>query len=412
MNRLTNRVLKLAAGAVMCGFAAVGNAAEWTYADGKITDGTWTIPVTWTAGSEALTIKEGASGSGALDLWDLTVDGTPITALTISSWAFVRTSITTFRANHVANDLTLVFYGSTVQSVEVAGDGVTALLPAGNCGCFEGCGSLVSVKFDCPNLKTIGTFAFLNCSKLATPIQEFIPRTVTEIGTRSFQGCSSMGGDLWLDRLDALGGEAFNGAKINSVHWGSGNFTAFPASNNGAFESSKGLTNVFIQAETLSICKFTFLNCSSLTHATFDVKGSITMPSTDRAFQCSAIQELVFTGPAPTTGVVDVFVGNRTASATTKPVTIYCSKLQNGWTEFAAPLTDAEVPLAPEGCFGVYRDGNRKAWLVHRPSPYDVSGGSLAIRPSITDIGTPSVPYGTHNDVEDGTGSSTGVTSR
>ena len=31
MNRLANRVLKFAAVAAVCGFAAVGNAAEWTY---------------------------------------------------------------------------------------------------------------------------------------------------------------------------------------------------------------------------------------------------------------------------------------------------------------------------------------------------------------------------------------------
>ena len=285
-----------------------------------------------------------------------------------------------FRANKLTDCLARTFYGAAIEHLDIAGEDVTGLSNGGGDGFAEACGKLKSVRLDCPNLTTLGLGAFRGCSSLATPIQDFIPRTVTAVGTYAFSSCSSMGGDLWLDRLDSLGAQAFNGAKINSVHWGAGNFTAFPASNNGAFESSKGLTNVYIQAETLSICQYSFLGCSSLTHATFDVKGAITMPSTDRAFQCSAIQELVFTGPAPTTGVMDVFVGNRTASATTKPVTIYASKKQEGWKALAAPLTEAEVELAPVGCFGVYREDNRKAWLVHRPSPYDPTGMMLILQ--------------------------------
>ena len=365
--------------AAMCGFAAVGSAADWTYADGKITDGTWTIPVTWTAGSNALTIKSGASGSGAIDLWDLTVDGTPITALTISSGAFRISGLTTFRANHVASDLVYAFAGGSVQSVEIAGDGVTALLPGGNyTGCFEGCGSLVSVSLDCPNLTTIGSWAFYGCSNLASPIQNFVPRTVTTIGMRVFVNCSKMGGDLWLDHLDSLDIEAFRGTRIGSAHLGGGNFTTFTHSDKyGVFEGCASLTNFFIQAESLDICKWTFLGCSSLTHAAFDVKGAIAMSSVDRNFTCANIQELVFTGPAPEQGVMDVFVGSRSASTGEKPVTIYASKKQEGWKALAAPLSDAEKALAPAGCFGVYREGNRKAWLVHRASPYDPTGMML-----------------------------------
>ena len=406
---ITKSAAKLAVGTVLTTGFATKVQAEWRYdaSSRTISDGNWTIPVTWTEGSDMLTINKGVTGSGALDLWDLTVDGTPITALSIAASAFRLNGLTTLRANHIASDLQMLCAGSTVQSVDLAGEGVTALLhgvDGGNNGCFDGCKSLVGVRLDFPNLKTIGKWAFLNCSNLATPIQDFIPRTVTEIGEKAFSGCSSMGGDLWIDSTDAVGPQAFRGAKINSVHLGGGNFAAFTATDRcGTFESSIGLTNVYVQAETLDICNFTFLGCSSLTHATFDVKGAITMSTTDRAFQCASIQELAFTGSAPAQGVMDNFLAYRSTSAGEKPVTVFASKLQNGWTDLAAQLTTDEEPVAPEGCFGVYRDGSRKAWLCHRASPYDAAGGSLVVRPSIEDVGTPSIPYGTYDDLEDGT---------
>ena len=54
-----------------------------------------------------------------------------------------------------------------------------------------------------------------------------------------------------------------------------------------------------------------------------------------------------------------------------------------GWKELASPLEgDYESVLAPEGCFGVLVDasGNRRAWMVHRASPYDKSGLAIFVR--------------------------------
>ena len=65
-----------------------------------------------------------------------------------------------------------------------------------------------------------------------------------------------------------------------------------------------------------------------------------------------------------------------------KNCTIYCSK-RMGWKELASPLEgDYESVLAPEGCFGVLVDasGNRRAWMVHRASPYDKSGLAIFVR--------------------------------
>ncbi len=65
-----------------------------------------------------------------------------------------------------------------------------------------------------------------------------------------------------------------------------------------------------------------------------------------------------------------------------KNCTIYCSK-RMGWKELASPLEgDYESVLAPEGCFGVLVDasGNRRAWMVHRASPYDKSGLMIFVR--------------------------------
>jgi hypothetical protein len=66
-----------------------------------------------------------------------------------------------------------------------------------------------------------------------------------------------------------------------------------------------------------------------------------------------------------------------------KKVTIYCSTGQVGWESLvsdnyttkeraAAEILKASL-IGKERLLGVYetQNGSRKAWLVHRPSPYD-----------------------------------------
>ena len=54
---------------------------------------------------------------------------------------------------------------------------------------FCGCASLTTVRFDSKTIKTMGQFAFYECSKLA---EIHLPNTITSIGEYAFSGCSSL----------------------------------------------------------------------------------------------------------------------------------------------------------------------------------------------------------------------------
>ena len=68
-------------------------------------------------------------------------------------------------------------------------------------------------------------------------------------------------------------------------------------------------------------------------------------------------------------------------------LTMYCSKKQKRdsdkktWKDYAQDYGD-DFPKAsaPEGCFGVWREGTRGAWMVHFPQPDDPSGFVLRVQ--------------------------------
>ena len=92
-----------------------------------------------------------------------------------------------------------------------------------------------------------------------------------------------------------------------------------------------------------------------------------------------SLKTLRFPGRALTQEQMDAILTAVPESATTKQVTIYASPF-NRWDRLADALTADEEPLAPADCFGVYRDGLRKAWFVTERSPYEPKGLYLLIR--------------------------------
>ena len=97
----------------------------------------------------------------------------------------------------------------------------------------------------------------------------------------------------------------------------------------------------------------------------------------------AALRSLRFNGKAPGRDVLDNLMAYANAVDGDKRFAIRCSDKQQGWKELAsADYTAKELAAAEalkatltgkERLLGVYvtQDGARKAWLIHRPSPYD-----------------------------------------
>ena len=97
----------------------------------------------------------------------------------------------------------------------------------------------------------------------------------------------------------------------------------------------------------------------------------------------AALRSLRFNGKAPGRTVLDNLMVYAKAVDGDKRFVIRCSNKQQGWKELASvDYTDNELAAAEslkstlaekERLLGVYvtQDGARKAWLIHRPSPYD-----------------------------------------
>ncbi len=128
-------------------------------------------------------------------------------------------------------------------------------------------------------------------------------------------------------------------------------------------------------------------NSSNVTNIVLDAPLVIsTHDKTQLPLVSAAKSSVWFKNAALGIDVVRAMVSGVTAVAANKNqdknCTIYCSK-RMGWKELASPLEgDYESVLAPEGCFGVLVDasGNRRAWMVHRASPYDKSGLMIFVR--------------------------------
>ena len=402
--------------AAMCGFAVVGSAADWTYDSSAktITDGTWVLNVTWTEGDGALTIKSPATSATVLDLRDLSVNGTAITALTLAPDAFMANGrLTEFYANHVTGELKRTFAQSgLLKKIEIAGEGLTALRCYGNWGVCESCGVLESVKFDCPNLWLFDTYSFNGCSKLASDIMDIVSTNVTQFGSSVFPN-TAVSGVLKLNECTSLGGGTFyNCKKLTGVEIGGGSLTSVPSSGNtGCFEGCSALERFICYGTNVtSAGVYAFSGCSNLRTLFFATKDAMTFSGTAFA-NCSKLADVTFLGTPPTQANLDILLGSVGTATGAKNCTVKASKRIGGgaWRTLASALTTTEEAVAPDDCFGVYREGSRKAWLVDVVSPYDPKeAGTVAVTSDPLGFGTPNVPYGTYEDVADGTAYSVG----
>jgi len=157
---------------------------------------------------------------------------------------------------HVVIPSTVTYRGTTYRVVHIGADA------------FACCDALTSVVIP-STVTSIGEYAFWNCSSL---ISINIPKDVTSIGESAFSGCGSLssivvaGGNRVYDSRDNC--NAIIETRSNTLIRGCGK-TIIPASvtsiGSRAFENCSSLTAINLPESVTSIGRGAFRSCSSLT---------------------------------------------------------------------------------------------------------------------------------------------------
>ena len=120
---------------------------------------------------------------------------------------------------------------------------------------FEGCSSLTSITV--PNSVTsIGRRAFYECSSLTSIT---IPNSITSVGARAFRGCSSLTNIIIPNSVISLEGGAFSGCSSLTSITIPNNITIIESY---AFSGCKSLTSIIISNCATSIGDGAFEGCS------------------------------------------------------------------------------------------------------------------------------------------------------
>ena len=173
-------------------------------------------------------------------------------------------------------------------------------------------------------------------------------------------------GSLHLPFLTKVGNTCFIwNDKLNEIVFGDGDKNArVTGIGTEAFKDATGLTNIVLNA------------AAGLTVG-------------DNAFSgASGIKTVTFLGPAVSAAAFGGILAGVTASDTAKPAIVYVSAFQPTWlqADYVSPVVAAEEAYLPAGerVLGVYRAGasapSGKAWICHRPSPFDPKGTRFIVR--------------------------------
>ena len=344
----------------------------WYYnaTDKVISNEVWTLPVASLNGTTLTFDKNRASavaGAGELDLRDLHLrraDGS-IVEITKLALATSGANGSIFTSNTSVTSL----FANNVSYVPTA--------------CFKGCTALESLSLSYhPTVpKSMPNDAFRSCTKLTCPVGQFLPPWVTQIGSYMLAD-SPVTGRLVLTNLtnfalnSSKNSNAFGGTALEEAYL-KGSFTTLPPY---VFYNAQKLQKLEVDAELASIANKAFQSCPALLSLTFHGRRAFTLSTSSTAYNFNSSTKLAsvtFDGaPLQSADIDRILAGVATVAATAakgKGCTIFASRrfADGGWRTLAAPLEGNEVAYRPDGTFGVFRNGSRKAWMVHHSSPYD-----------------------------------------
>ena len=222
---------------------------------------------------------------------------------------------------------------------------------------FQGWGALSNLVLRVPAVTNIGATAFQSSSLAATDVSTWDLSSVRTIGGNAF-AYDTMFGDLSLPACESISG--------GSV---------------GALYSSKIRSLSLTSPKLNSLGNCAIRNCASLKSLVIGSTGTLTVTTTAN-FDSSVLTNVTFYGPTQSVATIDQILYKVAADTATHGCTIYASRKQAGWTDIATALTEPETTNAPANCFGVYvtAASARKAWLVHKGSPYDPKGSVIIMR--------------------------------
>ena len=188
---------------------------------------------------------------------------------------------------------------------------------------------------------TVGGYAFYySGSAFSGPVTNFVALRSTSVGGCAYQGRGGMTGELLLERVTDIGGNAFY------------NCTGLTA----ARLTSPYLTTVGDNA---------FAGCSNMKEVSIGSSALTTMSTS--AFNAKTVTNFIFLADAPESAALDNLIASAASAdgAHACRLTVDAGR-SNWWKRVTAP-SDAEVAAGlPANCMGAYVDAgkNRRAWVV------------------------------------------------
>lgn len=233
---------------------------------------------------------------------------------------------------------------------------------------FYECASLTNVVFSLPNLRRVAQLDFAKDSALSQNVSSIVSPEMTSIGSRAFEGCSSLTGKLVLTNLTYLGDAAFAWTKILDLD------LRGPVTDAGWVNSAYGDGVRFSGVVTITNAVFDLPNLSSLSSRDF--------------LNCWRLKSVYFLRKPFNAESMRYLLNGKGLSP--RDCTIYVSSVQWPVAEWAAggwrALTEDEKNNAakPPRCFGMCDVGDpsieegdgkwtqqRLAWFARWKSPCD-----------------------------------------